>query len=110
MCHSKECLRSAATLKQNMNLQVDPCEDFYGYVCGNWADDHPRPENHIANSWYQERQLKIFRNIRSQLERNASRTDPKPVAQARTMYQACLNYGIARDRLGLTELLKVLFL
>uniref|UniRef100_A0A8D8A0M2 Neprilysin n=3 Tax=Culex pipiens TaxID=7175 RepID=A0A8D8A0M2_CULPI len=107
VCHSKECLRSAATLKQNMNLQVDPCEDFYGYVCGNWADDHPRPENRIANSWYQERQLKIFRNIRSQLERNASRTDPKPVAQARTMYQACLNYD-AREKEGAKVIAKYL--
>ncbi|XP_029721735.2 endothelin-converting enzyme 1 [Aedes albopictus] len=101
VCHTKECLRSAAAFKQNMNLQADPCEDFYSYVCGNWADDHPRPARHGAYSWYDERQTKIYRNIRIQLEANVTRSDPKPVAQAKSMYKACLSEA-NRERYGFT--------
>ncbi|XP_021705832.1 endothelin-converting enzyme 2 [Aedes aegypti] len=107
VCHSKECLRSAAAFKQNMDLNVDPCEDFYSYVCGNWADDHPRPERHGAYSWYDERQTRIYRNIRTQLEANSSRLDPKPVAQAKSMYKACLS-EVNRERYGYTAVQRYL--
>ncbi|KXJ69310.1 hypothetical protein RP20_CCG027799 [Aedes albopictus] len=107
VCHTKECLRSAAAFKQNMNLQADPCDDFYSYVCGNWPDDHPRPEQHGAYNWYDERQTKIYRNIRTQLEANASRSDPKPVAQAKTMYKACLSKA-NRERYGFTAVRRYL--
>nr|XP_029723135.1 neprilysin-11-like [Aedes albopictus] len=89
VCHTKECLRAAAAFKQNMNLQADPCDDFYSYVCGNWTDDHPRPAQHKYYNWYEERQTKIYRNIRMHLEANVSQSDPKPVAQAKVMYKAC---------------------
>ncbi|XP_055543681.1 uncharacterized protein LOC129729211 [Wyeomyia smithii] len=99
VCHTKECLRSAAAFKQSMDLTVDPCEDFYSYVCGNWADDHPRPEARGEYDWFGERQIKIFRNIRAKLETNASKSDPKPVAQSKAMYKSCLNYA-TRKREG----------
>ncbi|XP_059176766.1 neprilysin-11-like [Physella acuta] len=34
VCKSETCLKSAITLKANMDLNVDPCEDFYRYTCG----------------------------------------------------------------------------
>ncbi|XP_062716400.1 endothelin-converting enzyme homolog [Aedes albopictus] len=107
VCHTKECLRSAAAFKQNMNLQVNPCDDFYAYVCGNWADDHPRPEQHKSYSWYNERQTKIYRNIRTHLETEASRSDPKPVAQAKSLYKACLSVA-NRKQYGFTAVQRYL--
>ncbi|KAL9697104.1 hypothetical protein quinque_000545 [Culex quinquefasciatus] len=98
ICLSDECLRSATGLKQTMNRNVDPCDDFYEYVCGNWAED--RTERDDGNGWMQERQLKIYRNIRAHLERDAKRFDPKPVAQAKVMYRSCLGSGRFFDKFG----------
>lgn len=28
-----------------MKTTIDPCEDFYGYVCGNWETNFPLPDN-----------------------------------------------------------------
>lgn len=41
-CQTKDCLRAAANLLQSMDRTVDPCEDFYKFTCGNWAEEHPK--------------------------------------------------------------------
>ncbi|XP_038119732.1 neprilysin-like [Culex quinquefasciatus] len=104
ICLSDECLRSATGLKQTMNRNVDPCDDFYEYVCGNWAED--RTERDDGNGWMQERQLKIYRNIRAHLERDAKRFDPKPVAQAKVMYRSCLGSAGQRKAEAVQEIVQ----
>lgn len=42
LCKSKDCLRAASNLLQSMDFTADPCDDFYKFTCGNWAEDHPR--------------------------------------------------------------------
>ncbi|XP_062554630.1 neprilysin-4-like [Armigeres subalbatus] len=108
VCNSEQCLRSAAAFKQNMDISVDPCDDFYAYACGRWADDHPRPSRHGTYSWFHERQTKIYRIIRNHLETNVTESDPRPVAQAKSMYKACLikTKGKRRDYTAIKLLLK----
>lgn len=74
-----------------MNTRVDPCEDFYAFTCGNWAEDHPRPETYTSYDWFSERQSRILRNIRTYLQKNDSDSEPEPVRQSRAMYRACMN-------------------
>ncbi|XP_062556041.1 neprilysin-like [Armigeres subalbatus] len=107
VCHSPDCLRAASTLQQSMDLRVDPCEDFYAFSCGNWADDHPRPDSYTSYDWFSERQARILRNIRQYLQRNDSSDEPNPVKQARAMYRGCMNVT-AMDALGYAPLFKLL--
>ncbi|KAL1396525.1 hypothetical protein pipiens_010466 [Culex pipiens pipiens] len=107
ICLSPECLRSAANLKQTMNTRVDPCEDFYAFTCGNWAEDHPRPETYTSYDWFSERQSRILRNVRTYLQKNDSDSEPEPVRQSRAMYRACMNLT-AMDSLGYDPIFTVL--
>ena len=37
VCQSDACFDLSVQIKGSMNEDVDPCEDFYNFTCGNWA-------------------------------------------------------------------------
>ncbi|KAH9382240.1 hypothetical protein HPB48_017937 [Haemaphysalis longicornis] len=39
-CSSLDCFNLQAELHGSMDLGTDPCDDFYQYVCGHWAEKH----------------------------------------------------------------------
>lgn len=74
-----------------MDDKADPCEDFYQFTCGNWDEEHPRPDSVTSYDWFSEKQGKILRKVRSFLQKNSTDDDPKSVVKARTMYKACMD-------------------
>jgi hypothetical protein len=39
-CHSAQCLKDAGRILSNLNLTVDPCQDFYAFACSGWLRDN----------------------------------------------------------------------
>ncbi|XP_012547468.1 endothelin-converting enzyme 2 [Bombyx mori] len=98
LCETKECLRSAASLALSMDRTADPCEDFNQYVCGNWGEEHPMPEEYSSYDWFSYKQDRVLASIKLFLTKNSSK-DPLPIKQARDMYAACMDVGKI-DQLG----------
>lgn len=44
LCETPECVALAKMMTESMNPDVDPCENFYEFACGNWAKQNPLPE------------------------------------------------------------------
>ena len=43
VCFSGECLDAASWMRHNMKPEVDPCDDFYEFACGGWAEREEIP-------------------------------------------------------------------
>ncbi|XP_066596445.1 neprilysin-11-like [Prorops nasuta] len=43
ICKTEKCIKFAEILKSGMNLLINPCDDFYGFMCGSWKEKHPIP-------------------------------------------------------------------
>ena len=37
-CTTPECIQLASALMSGLDQSVDPCQDFYNFSCGRWAD------------------------------------------------------------------------
>ncbi|EDW67430.1 neprilysin-1 [Drosophila virilis] len=98
VCRSKECIRTAASLIYAMDEQTDPCEDFYKFTCGRWANEHPRPDSATSNDWFRERQAHVMRVVRSFLQSNISSEEPAAVGMAKTMYKGCMDTDLLDER------------
>ncbi|XP_064479876.1 uncharacterized protein LOC135393338 [Ornithodoros turicata] len=38
LCNTGECRHVLSEIEQLLSTNIDPCDDFYGYVCGKWAN------------------------------------------------------------------------
>ena len=45
ICFTKECIESSYELLKNMDLNVDPCDDFYKFSCGRYIKESIMPED-----------------------------------------------------------------
>lgn len=91
LCTTADCIRAAAHLLDSINDDVDPCEDFYQFTCGNWDKLHPRPVNFNSWSWFEILEEQIEQQIRRFLESKPSSSEPKAIGLSRTMYWSCMN-------------------
>ena len=37
ICLTPSCVEAAAFILENIDTDIDPCEDFYNFTCGKWA-------------------------------------------------------------------------
>lgn len=44
LCSTLSCVHSSALLLQKLDLDVNPCEDFYSFACGGYISEQHTPD------------------------------------------------------------------
>ncbi|CAI5443251.1 unnamed protein product [Caenorhabditis angaria] len=104
VCQTAECVQLAARYLNNMNVDVNPCDDFYEYACGRFnsenliAEDAKKvtPSSQILKKF--EENLQKF--LKSPLKKNAS----KSRKFIKTFYDSCLKSQVDGYNLSAAEL------
>ncbi|XP_064475911.1 neprilysin-2-like [Ornithodoros turicata] len=102
-CRARSCYQYSALIHESINTTVNPCENFYRFVCTGWNKRHPFPVREA-----------IFRNYRRSIMDSASSMKVRgnhntPMQKAAKFYQSCvdvLNAPVAPSTKGLTRTLK----
>lgn len=96
VCTTDECLRAAANFKYSIDFTVDPCDDFYQFTCGNWAEEHPNHGWYASFSTFStiDEKLSIHQMKFFESEPDKDVQEPEAVVKARNMYKSCMDVGL----------------
>lgn len=89
VCVTEGCIDAAHHMFHSMNQSVDPCDNFYEFACGGWAQNNPIPESKGFWGIYSVLQEDNERIVRQLLTGAASTSEA--VKKSKTFYDACMN-------------------
>ncbi|XP_073523606.1 phosphate-regulating neutral endopeptidase PHEX [Phyllobates terribilis] len=91
-CLTPECIEAAASIRNKMNLSVDPCENFFQFACGGWMESNPIPDDQSNYGIYPWLRYNVDLKIKALLEKPISkRRDSEAAQKAKTFYNSCMN-------------------
>ncbi|XP_035210634.1 neprilysin-2-like [Stegodyphus dumicola] len=91
VCLTPGCVKAAATILNNINDKVEPCENFYEFACGGWLQKQLIPDDRSAVSVFSLLQDDLDLLLRSMVETGIKETDPQYIQNLKSMYDACMN-------------------
>lgn len=103
VCRSPECLEVAKHIRDSLNMNIKPCEDFYSFACGNWKKHNPLPKSYNDYNTFSKLSHHIERQLKGLLE-DDTKIDSRSIEQAsvrkaKHFYKSCMNVNEI-ERLG----------
>jgi len=86
LCLSESCVMAAGTILTSMDRSVDPCDDFYKFACGGWAQ-RSQSLNMDRFQAIDKRNQNIIRSI---LEGPPPQNISEAEEKTRTFYRSCI--------------------
>ncbi|KAK2576849.1 hypothetical protein KPH14_005481 [Odynerus spinipes] len=109
VCNSKECKAMSQDLIHSLKESVNPCTDFYEYVCGYWQN-HNSLEPYIGYLSVEALlEYEGYKKLKRILAEPIKPTmEDSLVAKAKTLYKQCMElpYLVRTDEISLKEYMK----
>jgi neprilysin len=74
-----------------MDPNVDPCEDFYDFACGNFVKETQIPADKTQVNAFSAIQDKLQEQLRTTFEEPVADNEPAPFKLVKRLYKACMN-------------------
>ncbi|XP_072553129.1 membrane metallo-endopeptidase-like 1 isoform X1 [Salminus brasiliensis] len=97
VCTTPACVTAAARLLQNMDQEVEPCQNFYRFACGGWLDRHVIPETSSRYSVFDILRDELETILKGLLETDKE-LDREAFRKAKVLYASCMNENLIEKR------------
>ncbi|KAF5280979.1 hypothetical protein FQR65_LT14903 [Abscondita terminalis] len=91
ICQTPGCIQSAAKIIKNMDPDVDPCSDFYEFVCGGFIRDTVIPDDQMEISPFTEAGNILQQELRELYEAPSTKDEIRPFKLVKLFYKQCMN-------------------
>ena len=99
ICQTEDCKKVAKYINASMNHSIDPCEDFFDYVCGGWIKANPIPKSSSTYSTFAKLNGHVERNLRRILEKRITSSSKRLFQLPKKFYDSCMDLKTI-DKIG----------
>ncbi|XP_024910669.1 neprilysin isoform X2 [Cynoglossus semilaevis] len=99
ICTTADCTQAASRLLENMDMSVEPCDNFYQYACGGWLKKNIIPETTSRYSTFDILRDELEVILKGVLEKTVE-GEATALVKAKTLYKSCLNESLVELRGG----------
>uniref|UniRef100_V5GIT1 Putative peptidase family m13 includes neprilysin n=1 Tax=Ixodes ricinus TaxID=34613 RepID=V5GIT1_IXORI len=98
VCRSSKCKKVADRILNDMDKSVEPCTDFYGFVCGRWIKRTRIPDGAPFVNRLSEAARMVETNMKRILESHQESPREKVLNLMATAYKVCKNTAILQSK------------
>ncbi|CAF3355230.1 unnamed protein product [Rotaria socialis] len=94
LCLTPICIQLSSSIYSGLNQTINPCDDFYEFVCGRWIKTNIIPKGHSGWSTTKELSRKNLIILKSILEQTSIKNSLSAFTaeqEAIKFYQSCMN-------------------
>lgn len=88
-CSSLSCIHGSASILELIDPDVLPCDDFYGYACGNFVEEIYTPDEKSTLDTLSLMNDKLVEYLLTLFSKPKSDSDPKLHHLSKTMFDSC---------------------
>lgn len=103
ICLTKGCVQAASKMLDQMDENVEPCDDFYNFACGNFVDNTIIPDDKVSVNTFSVISDKLQEQLRTIVTAPIDENEIEPFKNVKRLYLACMNKTYIEER-GLTPL------
>ena len=92
----------AERLLSDMDMNVNPCDNFYKFSCGGYIERSNNTDG-VSNAFSKPGD-RISETVKTELEKELSNSDPKPLLKAKKLYRSCMDEN-SIERQGIAPVL-----
>ncbi|XP_035741301.1 neprilysin-2-like isoform X2 [Vespa mandarinia] len=107
ICFSPGCVHTASKVLENMDPDVEPCDDFYKFACGGFLKSTIIPDDKTSVNTFSVISDNLQQQLRTSIEEKSPSNEPRPFTLAKIFYKTCMNNKAIEEK-GLEPLLNIL--
>lgn len=98
ICLTPGCIHAASHALDQIDDSIEPCDDFYGYACGNFVKNTMIPDEKVSVNTFSMIGDKLQEQLRALISEKVDPNDSKPFNLAKNLYTACMNKSLIEER------------
>ncbi|XP_067648018.1 neprilysin-2 isoform X5 [Eurosta solidaginis] len=97
VCLTAECIHTASSVLSKMKPDVEPCDNFYDFVCGTYIDEMLIPDDKDSVNTFSLISDKLHEQLKEIIVEERPKTEHKHFQLPNALYKSCMNKTLIEE-------------